>query len=475
MRAADLLRQYRKSLNPPYGVNDWVILAVTLFLLLVLPLTVVTTQQARDIGSKAKQEKETKKPTLTPGKDYRANELFIQWKPGVDTKAKETLYKAYSLTKLKQAKGTDKYHVQLVQVDPTKAKQVISTFSKNKRIEKVGFIRIPDSSQQTNSKVQGLVTPVQAAALQDSMTTPEGTTIESYTTQVTAQEIYDVLKANAASFGGEIAPTLTLKVGDDFCNCASHSFGSGFFVGTITISTSSFVPYPDFVTSHEYGHIFGHYYRHTVWNSNWVEYQKARGIHGDPRLESEYEWRTSEIFAEDYRQLLATYEAWDSGPFQLNREIPLASEVPGLQEFLCTTFQGKTSNSWFRCQTEPDNEDPVVSVTSPSDGSTVSGLVDVFVTATDNVAIEKVELYIDSQLHATDLTSPYLFSWDNTQETSGSHTLQAKAYDTSNNAGTSPTITVTVDNTTPTKPGDINGNGVVDIFDASILASNWEG
>jgi cell division protein FtsN len=479
MRAADLFQQYRKTINPPYSTSELVALVAALFLLFVIPLTVISSQQARDIASKAKQTKETKISALTPGKDYRVGELFIQWKPGVETKRKEILYKAYNLNKLKQAKGTEKYHVQLVQVDPTKAKQTISTLSKNKRIEKVGFLRIPDSSEQIDSKVQGLVTEAQAATLQDSMTTPEGTKIESYTTLVTAQEIYDVLKANAASLSGEIGPTLTVKVGDDFLNQTTHSYSGGSFVATVTMHTDSFVPSApwfyaaNFTTGHEYGHVFGHYYRHTVWGSSWVEYQKARGIFGDPRLESEYRWKTSEIFAEDFRQLLAAPEAWSEGPYQGNIDIPLATEIEGLQEFLCTTYQEKSGNNWPRCQRQGDTEDPVVSITSPGDGETVSGLVDVSVSATDNVAVEKVELRIDGNLLDTDFTSPYLFSWDTTQEANNSHTIQAKAHDTSGNTATSTLVTVTVDNTSSTKPGDLNGDGVVNIFDLSILLSNW--
>ena len=473
MRATDLLKQYRKRVNPPYVASDLLVLGVTFFLLLVIPLTVILSQQARDIGSKAKQEGETKKSTLIADKDYKAGELFIQWKPGVDKKSKETLYKAYNLTKTKQAKGTEKYHVQLVKVDPKKAKQVISNLSKNKRIEKLGFIRIPDSPERNDSKVQGLATPVQAATLQDSMTTPEGTKIESYTTQVTAQEIYDVLKTNAASLSGEIGPTLTMRVGDDLGNRVTCSYNGGFFVATVTMGTDSFVSALNFVTGHEYGHVFGHYYRYTVWGGSWVDYQKARGIFGDPRLESRYGWRTSEIFAEDYRQLLASHKAWDEGPYQMNTEIPLATEVPGLQEFVCTTWQGKTSNNWFRCQSEPDTAAPTASITSPANGANVKGLVDVSVSAADNVAVTEVELYVDGEPHATDLTSPYLFSWDTTKETNVSHTLAAKAYDAAGNVGTSTTVTVTVDNTSPPKPGDINGDGVVNIFDASILASRW--
>ncbi len=82
-------------------------------------------------------------------------------------------------------------------------------------------------------------------------------------------------------------------------------------------------------------------------------YLSARALFGDPRLDSSYEWRVGEIIAEDYRQLMAAPEAWSEAHFQLNRSIPLASEVPGLQEFFCTTFQGKTSNDWFRCSGDP--------------------------------------------------------------------------------------------------------------------------
>ena len=477
MRATDLLSEYRKRVNPPYAAGDLLILVATLFLLFAIPLIVISSQQDRNIGSKAKQEGETKKSTLISGKDYKKDELFIQWKPGVDKKSKEIIYKYYNLKKLKQAKGQEKYHVQLVKVDPTKAKQIISNLSQNKRVEKIDFILIPDTSPTitTDTKVKGLATPVHAQTLHDSMTTPEGTEIEIYSTQITAQEVYEIFKRNGLD--AEVGKTLNLvKVQDDgYVYSSMGTIGSSqgqIPFAKIYLVASYLLQRPDFWIGHEYGHVFGWHYKWTVWNGSWSTYHNARGLLGDPRLESSYSWSTDEIFAEDYRQLLASYEAWVDAPYQGNWEIPLASEVPDLQEFLCTTFQSKTSNSWHRCQTEPDNEDPTAVVTSPSNGSTVFGLVDVLVTATDNVGIEKVELRIDGGLHATDLTSPYLFSWDTTKETNRSHTLAAKAYDAAGNVGTSSTITVTVDNQVA-KPGDINGDGVVNIFDASILASMW--
>lgn len=100
----------------------------------------------------------------------------------------------------------------------------------------------------------------------------------------------------------------------------------------------------------------------------------------------------------------------------------------------------------------PDTQAPTISVTSPASGSTVSGLVDITASASDNVGVTKVEFYVDGILFATDTTSPYLASWDTTTVSNGSHTLSAKAYDLAGNVGTSAAVTVTVNNpiSTPT-------------------------
>jgi len=93
---------------------------------------------------------------------------------------------------------------------------------------------------------------------------------------------------------------------------------------------------------------------------------------------------------------------------------------------------------------------PTVSITSPANGSTVSGSVNVAANASDNVSVARVEFYIDSVLKSTDTTSPYGFTWDSTTIANGNHSILAKAYDTTNNVGTSSTITVTVNNVVET-------------------------
>ncbi|MBW3538537.1 right-handed parallel beta-helix repeat-containing protein [Candidatus Parcubacteria bacterium] len=119
---------------------------------------------------------------------------------------------------------------------------------------------------------------------------------------------------------------------------------------------------------------------------------------------------------------------------------------------------------------------PTASITAPAGGSTVSGNTSVTATASDNVGVTKVELYIDGKLTAADIAAPYSFSWNTAGFTNGSHTLAAKAYDAAGNVGSSPAVTVTVNNLPPPgpKPGDVNGDGKLDIFDLRIIGQNWQ-
>jgi hypothetical protein len=91
-----------------------------------------------------------------------------------------------------------------------------------------------------------------------------------------------------------------------------------------------------------------------------------------------------------------------------------------------------------------------VSITNPTAGQTVSGTTPVAANASDNVAVASVQFFLDgSPLGNPVTTAPYAVSWDTTAATPGSHTLSAKATDTSGNAGTSANVVVTVQNPAP--------------------------
>jgi hypothetical protein len=93
-----------------------------------------------------------------------------------------------------------------------------------------------------------------------------------------------------------------------------------------------------------------------------------------------------------------------------------------------------------------DTTPPTTSITSPANGSTVSGTITVQASASDNVGVSRVELYVDGSLAGTDSTSPYSFSWNTASVPNGSHGLQTRAYDAAGNTGSSSVVNVTVSN-----------------------------
>lgn len=91
---------------------------------------------------------------------------------------------------------------------------------------------------------------------------------------------------------------------------------------------------------------------------------------------------------------------------------------------------------------------PTVSITSPTSGATLTGIVTISANASDNVGVSKVEFYVDGALKGSDTTAPYAYSLNTATLSSGSHTITAKAFDTGNNSATSGPVTVTVADTT---------------------------
>jgi hypothetical protein len=100
-------------------------------------------------------------------------------------------------------------------------------------------------------------------------------------------------------------------------------------------------------------------------------------------------------------------------------------------------------------------------MTAPSSEALVSGTAfPLSASATDNVAISRVDFYRDSNvLLGTDYASPYGLDWDSTSTSSGAHTIYAVATDTVGNTRTSTVVNVTVDNTGPTVTMSAPANG----------------
>ncbi|MDI6829338.1 MAG: Ig-like domain-containing protein, partial [Armatimonadota bacterium] len=93
-----------------------------------------------------------------------------------------------------------------------------------------------------------------------------------------------------------------------------------------------------------------------------------------------------------------------------------------------------------------DTVPPVVSITSPSEGSTVSGTVAVNAIATDNIGVSKVEFLVDGVSKAV-TSGQFVWNWNTASETNGQHALTAKAYDSAGNVS-GYVVNVNVNNTT---------------------------
>lgn len=96
--------------------------------------------------------------------------------------------------------------------------------------------------------------------------------------------------------------------------------------------------------------------------------------------------------------------------------------------------------------TQPaDTVAPAVSITYPTDGSTVprNSTVTITADASDNIGVTRVELYVNSVLKCTDTASPYSCNWKVPGATGRAYALQARAYDAAGNIGLSSIINVT--------------------------------
>ena len=89
-----------------------------------------------------------------------------------------------------------------------------------------------------------------------------------------------------------------------------------------------------------------------------------------------------------------------------------------------------------------DNVSPSITITSPGQGATVAGTINVEVSVDDNVGVVKSQLYVDNVLVASSSTAPFTLKWNTRKLKLGQHVLKSKAYDAAGNTGTSESITV---------------------------------
>ena len=167
--------------------------------------------------------------------------------------------------------------------------------------------------------------------------------------------------------------------------------------------------------------------------------------------------------------------------------------------FTCTATDpaGNSSNGTF--SGKRDATDPTGSLTAPADGATVPGSVTVSSNSADAMSGVDTAVFQRSAhgantwvTIATDPSSPYSQTWNNTALAPGSYDLRVVTTDDAGNTFTSPIRTVTVENTAPVPTSLVlsdsgsAGNGKAESgdrvtivysepLDVSSVCTNWSG
>ncbi len=141
-------------------------------------------------------------------------------------------------------------------------------------------------------------------------------------------------------------------------------------------------------------------------------------------------------------------------------------------------FDAAASYAINGCSISPPNDAPVVAITEPADGQTVTGVVSVVTTASDDDGISQVEFFAAGATVGvdTDGTDGWSMSWDSSTSPAGPVDLSAVATDSLGATGTD-TVTITVDHGAPTVSlsGPVGGSLVSGVVPVSAVASDDDG
>ncbi len=154
-----------------------------------------------------------------------------------------------------------------------------------------------------------------------------------------------------------------------------------------------------------------------------------------------------ENIAAGYTSAQAVFDAWRASPGHNANMLSANFRAIGIgRVYVAGSQYGWYWTTDFGGVSE-DVTPPSLSIPSPTGSSLVSGTVIFTANASDNVAVTRVNLYIDGVLVASKTTAPFNFTWDTSQYSQGTHQLRAIAWDTAD-LTSDVSIDVTVDNFT---------------------------
>ncbi|MDQ3064904.1 MAG: NPCBM/NEW2 domain-containing protein [bacterium] len=227
---------------------------------------------------------------------------------------------------------------------------------------------------------------------------------------------------------------------------------------------------------------------------NGVTYAKGIGTHAESvityDLAGKYTKFVSNVGINTLASGTVTYEVWADGVKlfgssildSLSRASSIIVDVTGksqLRLVVTAAGDGITADAadWADARLFPvvtttpsDTSAPTVSLTSPSNGVTVSGTVSLSASANDNIGVTRVNFYANGTLLGSDTSAPYSYSWNTASTANGSYTLSARAFDAANNSGVSNSVSLSVNNQASTTSVTRTFNGSLDNYGSTSHA-----
>jgi len=132
-------------------------------------------------------------------------------------------------------------------------------------------------------------------------------------------------------------------------------------------------------------------------------------------------------------------------PYAFQWDSRLVANGPHLFSARATDLRGNSSATSITVNVQNllvDSTPPSVAISSPANGSKVSVNLPVYVNASDNTNVVRVELYADGVLVSASTSAPFTTKWNTKKVSTGAHNLQCRAYDLVGNSGVSQIVTV---------------------------------
>jgi hypothetical protein len=117
-------------------------------------------------------------------------------------------------------------------------------------------------------------------------------------------------------------------------------------------------------------------------------------------------------------------------------------------------------------QNAPERIPPTVEITSPADGSMVSGVVSITAMASDNVGVTRVEFFANGASIGSSTGPDFIINWD-ASALAGAYTITARAFDAAGNSAVDGVSVNVADTAAPSVPAGLTAS-IAGKFDADF-------